>query len=126
MKEIITAPGAPAAIGPYSHAVRSSGALYFTSGQIPLVPETGTLVSGDFSEQAEQVMKNLEAVLRAGGLGFGDVVKTMIFVTDLKNFPVLNEIYGRYVGKEPPARSCVEVSSLPAGALLEVEMIATY
>lgn len=125
MKEIITASGAPAAIGPYSHAVRS-GLLLFTSGQIALVPESGKLVSDDFEQQSRQVMENLRAVLQSAGLSFHNVIKSTIFITDLANFPIINKIYGESFESEPPARSCVQVAALPAGAKVEIEMIASF
>ena len=113
---------APAAIGPYSQAV-VCGNLLFTSGQIPLNPATGTVVEGDIRIQAEQIMKNLEAVLAAAGATFENAVKTTCFLADMADFAAFNEVYGKYfVGK--PARSCVAVRTLPKGVLAEVEVIA--
>ena len=123
MKEIVTAARAPAAIGPYSHAV-AAGGLLFTSGQIALVPETGALVGDTIEEQTEQVLKNLEAVLAAHQMTFADVVKTTVFLTDLADFAVVNRIYGTRVPSAPPARSCVQAAALPAGAKVEIELIA--
>ncbi|HEX5773896.1 MAG TPA: RidA family protein [Geomobilimonas sp.] len=123
MKEIISTDKAPQAIGPYSQAVKAGG-LLFLSGQIPLDPATGTLRQGDITAQTELVMENIGAVLAAAGLGFDDVVKSTIFLTDLANFAVVNEIYGRRFGAEPPARSTVEVKGLPRGAGVEIEVIA--
>ena len=123
MKTVISAAGAPAAIGPYSHAI-VAGDLVFTSGQIPLVPETGKLVGDTIEEQAEQVFKNLEAVLTAAGVTFADVVKTTVFITDLANFAKVNAIYATRFPENPPARSCFQVCALPGGALVEIEMIA--
>ena len=123
MKEIVTAAHAPAAIGPYSHAV-AAGGLLFTSGQIALVPETGALVGDTIEEQTEQVLKNLEAVLAAHQMTFADVVKTTVFLTDLADFAVVNRIYGTRFPSAPPARSCVQVAALPAGAKVEIELIA--
>ena len=123
MKEIVTAARAPAAIGPYSHAV-AAGGLLFTSGQIALVPETGALAGDTIEEQTEQVLKNLEAVLAAHQMTFADVVKTTVFLTDLADFAVVNRIYGTRFPSAPPARSCVQVAALPAGAQVEIELIA--
>ena len=123
MKEIISASGAPAAIGPYSHAVKV-GQLLFTSGQIALDPATGKLAGESIQCQTEQVLKNLEAVLAAAGLTFEHVVKTTIFLTDLADFATVNAIYGARFPAEPPARSCVQVAGLPAGAKVEIELIA--
>ena len=113
---------APAAVGPYSQAVKVSGMVY-TSGQIALHPVTGALVGGTVEEQAEQVMKNLVSVLEAAGTGPEKAVKTLCFLTDMNDFAAYNAVYARYfTGK--PARSCVEVSALPKGAKCEVEVIA--
>lgn len=113
---------APAAIGPYSQAV-VCGNMVYTSGQIAIDPKTGDLVPGGINEQTEQIMKNLEAVLREAGSGFDKVVKTTCFLADIGDFAAFNEIYGKYfTGK--PARSCVAVRSLPKGALAEVEVTA--
>lgn len=123
MNNVIRAAGAPAAIGPYSHAVLAGDFLY-TSGQIPLVPETGKLAGDTVEEQAEQVLNNLAAVLASAGMTFADVVKTTVFITDLKDFAAINAIYARRFPKDPPARSCVQVAALPAGAKLEMELVA--
>lgn len=113
---------APAAIGPYSQAI-SVGNLLFTSGQIPLDPATGAVVGETVEQQAEQVMKNVGAILEANGVGFDRAVKTTCFLADMADFAVFNEVYGRYfTGK--PARSCVAVKALPKGVLCEVEVIA--
>ncbi len=114
---------APAAVGPYSQAVAVNGMLY-TSGQIALDPSTGELVGSTIREQAEQVMKNLMAVLEAAGTKPENTVKTLCFLTDIKDFAEFNEVYAKYF-TEKPARSCVEVSALPKGAICEVEVIAT-
>ena len=113
---------APAAVGPYSQAVEVGGMVY-TSGQIALDPATGNLVGKTIEEQAEQVMKNLVSVLDAAGTKMENTVKTMCFLTDMKDFAAFNEVYARYF-TEKPARSCVEVSALPKGAICEVEVIA--
>ncbi|MFO0685579.1 MAG: RidA family protein [Sandaracinus sp.] len=123
-KEPISTPDAPAAIGPYSQAIRT-GDLLFTSGQIALDPKTGEMITGDVAAQAERVMDNLAAVLAAAGSSFARVVKTTIFLTDLGDFKVVNEIYGkRFAGGPPPARSTVQVAALPRGAKVEIELVA--
>lgn len=115
---------APSAIGPYSQAIRS-GDLLFLSGQIPLDPKTGEMIEGDVRAQAERVMENLAGVLEAGGATFARVLKTTIFLTDLADFKVVNEVYGkRFEGLAPPARSTVQVAALPRGAKVEIELIA--
>ena len=113
---------APAAIGPYSQAIRC-GNMLFSSGQIPLDPATGTMVGANITEQAEQVMKNLQAVLREAGTDFDHVVKTTCFLADMNDFAAFNAVYGSYI-TSAPARSCVAVAALPKGALCEVEVIA--
>src|SRR5436190_21803335 len=123
MKKTIATTEAPAAIGPYSQATRI-GHLVFCSGQIPLDPNTGQIVAGDIKEQTRRVMDNITAVLRAEGLGFEDIVKTTIFLTSLGDFQIVNELYGSYFNSDPPARSTVQVSGLPKGANLEIEVIA--
>ena len=121
MKKVATEK-APAAIGPYSQAMIVGG-LVFTSGQIPLDPATGAMVSGGITEQTEQVMKNLGAVLTAAGSAYEKAVKTTCFLADIADFAAFNEVYGKYF-TEKPARSCVAVKDLPKGALVEVEVIA--
>lgn len=123
MKKIIFTTEAPAAVGPYSQAVRV-GSMLFTAGQIPLDPKSGTIVSDDISEQTRRVLDNLTAVLKAEKMTFADVVKTTVFVTDLGDFQTINEIYATYFGAQPPARSTVQVSALPKGARVEIEAIA--
>lgn len=120
--EIISTNNAPAAIGPYSQAIKV-GDMVFTSGQIPLDPATGTMVEGGITEQAEQIMKNLGAVLEAAGSDFENAVKTTCFLADMNDFAAFNEVYGKYFVSKP-ARSCVAVKTLPKGALAEVEVIA--
>ncbi|HXX66584.1 MAG TPA: RidA family protein [Polyangiaceae bacterium] len=114
---------APAAIGPYSPA-RRAGDLLFVSGQIPLDPATGQLVSAEVSAQTERVLKNLGAVLAREGASFSDVVRTTIYVTDLAHFGLVNDIYGRYFRPPYPARATVQVSGLPRGALVEIDAVA--
>jgi len=121
--EILSTDKAPAAIGPYSQAVKCRG-LLFCSGQIPLVPETGKMETGDISRQAERVMDNIAAVLSVAGAGFDDVVKTTIYLVDMADFAAVNEVYGNRFPSHKPARSTVAVKSLPRGALLEIEVIA--
>lgn len=123
MSKVVFAPGAPAAVGPYSHAV-DCGEFVFLSGQVPLVPETGVLAEGGIEGQARQMFANIRAVLEACGLSFANVVKTTVFMTDLADFGKLNEIYAEYFPENPPARSCVQVAALPKGAMVETEVIA--
>jgi 2-iminobutanoate/2-iminopropanoate deaminase len=123
MKKIIATSDAPAAIGPYSQAIRS-GNLIFCSGQIPLDPRSGQMVSDDIADQARRVLDNISGLLKSEGLSLGDVLKTTIFLTDLGNFQIVNEIYGSYFNNQPPARSTVQVSALPKGAKVEIEVIA--
>ena len=122
MKEIISTPNAPAAAGPYSQAVKAGGFIW-CSGQIALDPESGVLVSNEIKSQTEQVMKNISAVLAASGATFDDVVKTSCFLADINDFAEFNAVYAKYFTSRP-ARSCVAVSALPKGALVEVEVIA--
>ncbi len=122
----IATPDAPAAIGPYSQAIRS-GDLLFTSGQIPIDPDTGNMVEGGIAEQTTRVLENLKAVLSAAGADFSNVVKTTVFLKDMKDFGAMNDIYARYFAPEgtvPPARSTVQVAALPKDALVEIECIA--
>src|SRR6266487_4920319 len=123
MKKIISTNEAPAAIGPYSQGVRS-GSFLFCSGQIPLDPKSGKIVSGDIAAQTRRVLDNIAAVLRADGLTFDNVVKTTIFLTDLEDFQTVNEVYSSYFKQDPPARSTVQVSALPKGAKIEIDAIA--
>lgn len=122
-KEIIHTDHAPAAVGPYSQAVRT-GNLLFTAGQVALNPATGKLVDGDIKVQTERVMQNLQAVLTAAGTSFAHVVKATVFLADITDFAAMNEVYGRYVTSAPPARSAFQVAALPLGARVEIEMIA--
>jgi 2-iminobutanoate/2-iminopropanoate deaminase len=124
MRQPIATPSAPAAIGPYSQALRAGG-LVFLSGQIPLDPATGQIAAGDIAAQAERVLRNLEAILIAAGCGFGDVVRTTIYLVDLAHFATVNEVYARYFATPYPARVTVQVSALPRGALVEIDAIAT-
>jgi 2-iminobutanoate/2-iminopropanoate deaminase len=120
----VSTAAAPAAIGPYSQAIRS-GDLLFTSGQIPLDPATGQMVSGGIAEQTERVLANLAAVLAAAGLSFAHVVKTTVFLKDMRDFATMNEVYARsFAAGTPPARSTVQVAALPKDALVEIDCIA--
>jgi 2-iminobutanoate/2-iminopropanoate deaminase len=123
MKKIISTTEAPGAIGPYSQAVRS-GSFLFCSGQIPLDPNSGQIVPGDIATQTRRVLDNIAAVLKAEGLNFENVVKTTIFLTSLGDFQTVNEIYASYFKQNPPARSTIQVSALPKGANLEIEVTA--
>lgn len=114
---------APAAIGPYSQAVISGGFL-FSAGQIALDPDNGQIVDGGITAQTERVMANLSAVLSAANLGWSDVVKTTVYLHDMADFPKVNEIYGNLLGEARPARSTVQVSALPRGALVEIDVVA--
>jgi len=114
---------APAAIGPYSQGIIANGFL-FTAGQIALDPATGQVVAGDVKAQTERVLANLTAVLTAAGVTWKHVVKTTVFLNDMKDFPLVNEIYGRALGDARPARSTVQVSGLPRGVLVEIEAVA--
>jgi 2-iminobutanoate/2-iminopropanoate deaminase len=123
MKKIVSTSEAPAAVGPYSQAIRS-GSMLFCAGQIPLDPKTGQIVSEDISEQTRRVLENIAAVLKAEHLAFDHVVKTTIFLTSMGDFQTVNEIYETYFRENPPARSTVAVSALPKGAKVEIEVIA--
>ena len=123
MKKIISTSEAPAAVGPYSQAIRI-GNFVFCSGQIPLDPKTGEIVPGDVNAQTKRVMENIAAVLRAEGLNFGNIIKTTIFLTNLVDFQTVNELYGSYFKSDPPARSTIQVAALPKGAAIEIEVIA--
>ncbi|MGB9602015.1 MAG: RidA family protein [Verrucomicrobiia bacterium] len=126
MKKIaINAKAAPAAVGPYSQAIRC-GDFLFCAGQIPLVPENGTIVGEDIKSQTEQVLKNIRAILNSEGLDFSNVVKTTVFLTDLSDFAAMNEVYGKYFSSPYPARSTIQVAALPKGAKVEIEVIAHY
>lgn len=123
MKTIINTDAAPKAIGPYSQAVLVDGFLY-TAGQIAIDPATGEMVEADIEKQTERVLENIRAILKAADMDFNNVIKTTVFVTNMADFAKINEIYGRYFKDNPPARSLVEVKSLPKGALIEIEVVA--
>jgi 2-iminobutanoate/2-iminopropanoate deaminase len=123
VKEIVSTERAPRAIGPYSQAVRS-GNFLFASGQIPIDPATGEFVAGGITEQTEQVMRNVSAILEAAGAGLQQVVKTTVFLADMDDFTAMNEVYGRFFGADPPARATVQAARLPRDARVEIEAIA--
>jgi 2-iminobutanoate/2-iminopropanoate deaminase len=123
MREIISTEKAPGAIGPYSQAIKAGGVVY-CSGQIPIDPVTGEFVSNDISEQTDQVLKNLAAVLEAAQMNLGNVVKTTVFLADMSDFAAMNEVYGRYFSENKPARATVQAARLPRDARVEIECIA--
>jgi 2-iminobutanoate/2-iminopropanoate deaminase len=122
-KKIINTTGAPAPIGPYNQAVQYGNMLYI-SGQIPMDPATGTIISGDIKAETQQVMKNLSAILTAAGMNFGNVLKTTIFLMDMGQFASVNEVYGQYFDDNAPARETVQVAGLPRGVNVEISMVA--
>lgn len=124
MKEIISTENAPGAIGPYSQAIKTGG-LVFCSGQIPIDPATGNFVSENVAEQTEQVLKNLEAVLKAAGTSLAGVVKTTVFLADMNDFGEMNEVYGKFFSDNKPARATVQAARLPRDARVEIDCIAT-
>jgi 2-iminobutanoate/2-iminopropanoate deaminase len=123
MREVVATQKAPQALGPYSQAIKASGWV-FASGQIPLDPATGQVVQGDIAVQTERVLKNLAEVLIAAGSSLERVVRTTVFLKNMDEFPAMNEVYGRFFGKEAPARSTVEVARLPKDALVAIDVIA--
>jgi len=114
---------APAAIGAYSQGIIANGFLY-TAGQIPIDPASGAMTASEIVAQTEQVMRNLDGILEAAGAAWGDVVKTTVYLHDMADFPTVNEIYGKWIGDARPARSTVQVSALPRGALIEIDLVA--
>ncbi len=123
MKKVIATNNAPGAIGPYSQAIAANGFL-FISGQMPVDPATGNVVEGGITEQSEQVMKNLEAILTEAGCTFDNVVKSTCYLSDIANFTPMNAVYGKYFKQDPPARAAFAVRTLPKEVLVEIEMIA--
>jgi 2-iminobutanoate/2-iminopropanoate deaminase len=121
-RETVTALGAPAAVGPYSHAVRTGG-LLFCSGQVPLDPDTNELVSGTIGEEAERCLKNLQVVAAAAGATLEDAVRVTVYLTDMDDFVAVNEAYANFFSSEPPARVAIGVASLPKGARVEVDAV---
>ena len=124
-KTVINPPKAAPAAGPYSHAVRV-GDMLFCAGQIPLIPENGQLTTGDVKAQTERVLENIKIILNDQTLTFANVVKTTVFLTNLADFPAMNEVYGKYFSAPYPARSTIQVAALPRGANVEIEAIAHY
>ena len=123
MRQLVTAPDAPKAMGAYSPAIKA-GNLLFISGQIPVDPMTGDLVQGDIAAQADQVMRNLTALLRAAGASFTNVVRTTVYLADMNDFAGMNEVYSRYIVDPPPARATVQVARLPRDVKIEIDAIA--
>jgi 2-iminobutanoate/2-iminopropanoate deaminase len=123
MKKVIFTDNAPKAIGPYSQAIEKNGQL-FISGQVPVDPATSKVVDGGITEQTEQVMKNIEAILNTAGYSFTDVVKSTCLLSDMANFAAMNEVYGKYYQENPPARAAFAVRELPLGVLVEIETLA--
>ncbi|HEY0867349.1 MAG TPA: RidA family protein [Fimbriimonas sp.] len=124
-RDVIHTDDAPKAIGPYSQAIRvSAGQTIYCSGQIPLDPKTGEMVQGDVAAQTVQVMENLKAVLKAAGAGFENVVRCNIFLADMNDFKMVNEVYGRYFPSNPPSRATVQVARLPRDSRVEIDCIA--
>jgi 2-iminobutanoate/2-iminopropanoate deaminase len=121
--EIIHTDNAPAAIGPYSQAVKA-GNLLFVSGQVPFVPETMEIVEGDVKAQARQSLSNVQAILKEAGADFSNVVKSTVFISDMNEFAQINEVYSEFFGENKPARACVEVARLPRDVKVEIEVIA--
>jgi 2-iminobutanoate/2-iminopropanoate deaminase len=128
VKSSLHVPDAPKAVGPYCHAqvvrLHGGGRLVFTSGQVGLDPKTGEIVAGEVAEQTAQVMKNLSAVLAGASLTLADVVKTTVYLTDMKDFKAMNEVYGRHFPNDPPARSTIAAVALPLGASVEIDAVA--
>ena len=124
IKRIIQTEQAPTAIGPYSQAIHIGDFLY-TSGQIALDPESGIFLSGEIEEETEQTLKNISAILQAGGVNFENVIKTPVYLSDLNDFTRMNQVYEKYFSKNKPARACVQVAALPKGAKIEIDAIAS-
>jgi 2-iminobutanoate/2-iminopropanoate deaminase len=124
VREAVSSPQAPPAIGPYSQAIRA-GSLLFVSGQIPLDPDTGKMVEGDLAAQTHRVFKNLGAILAAAGASFDNVVKTTVYLADMNDFPAMNEIYATYFSSPAPARATVQAARLPRDARVEIDLIAS-
>ena len=123
MQKIIVTDKAPGAIGPYSQAVQA-GDFLFASGQIPMDPKTGQMVTGDIKEQTTRVLENVKGLLEGAGFSMGQVVKSMIYITSMEDFAAVNEVCGRYFTENPPSRACVAVKELPKGAHIEIEVVA--
>jgi 2-iminobutanoate/2-iminopropanoate deaminase len=124
MKDVVLTERGPKPIGPYSQAIKSGGFL-FASGQVALDPRSNEFLAGDIRQQTERVLENVKAILEAGGANLHHVVKTTVFLKDMKDFAAMNEVYGKYFSAAPPARSTVQVARLPKDALVEIEVIAS-
>jgi 2-iminobutanoate/2-iminopropanoate deaminase len=124
MRQAVSSPSAPRAIGPYSQAIRA-GSLLFLSGQIPIDPATGDLVPGDIAAQTHRVFQNLSAILEAAGLSFDHVVRTTVYLADMNDFAAMNEVYGTYFSSPAPARATVQAARLPKDARVEIDLIAS-
>ncbi len=122
-KKVISTKAAPAAMGPYSQAIRAGNFLYL-SGQLGVDPDTGDMMGDDLETQTRQSVKNIGSILSSVGLSFADVIKTIVFLSDMQNFSRMNKVYQEYFNIDPPARSCIEVSRLPKNALIEIESVA--
>jgi len=125
MKHAISSPGAPKAIGPYSPAIRA-GQLLFVSGQVPIDPATGDMITGGIADQTRRVLDNIGELLLAAGRSFGDVARTTVFLADMNDFSAMNEVYGEYFAEPYPARATVQVARLPKDARVEIDVIAIY
>jgi 2-iminobutanoate/2-iminopropanoate deaminase len=125
MRQAVSSPAAPKAIGPYSQAIRA-GTLLFVSGQIPLDPETGAMVEGDIAAQTHRVFKNLAAILEEAGASLDHVVRTTVYLADMNDFAVVNEVYGTYFTSPAPARATVQAARLPKDARVEIDVIASF
>jgi 2-iminobutanoate/2-iminopropanoate deaminase len=123
MREVISTPSAPKAIGPYSQAIRAQGWL-FVSGQVAIDPDTQQIIVGGIQEQTQRALENISAILGAAGSGLENVVRTTVFLKNMDDFPAMNEVYGRYFGAAPPARSTIEAARLPKDVLVEIDVIA--
>jgi 2-iminobutanoate/2-iminopropanoate deaminase len=125
VKHAISSPGAPKAIGPYSPAIRA-GQLLFVSGQVPIDPATGNMITGGIADQTRRVLDNIGELLLAAGRSFGDVARTTVFLADMNDFAAMNEVYGEYFAEPYPARATVQVARLPKDARVEIDVIAIY
>jgi 2-iminobutanoate/2-iminopropanoate deaminase len=125
MKQAVSSPDAPKAIGPYSPAIRA-GQLLFVSGQVPIDPATGQMIDGNIAAQTRRVFENIGALLTAGGRSFADVARTTVFLADMNDFAAMNEVYGQYFSEPYPARATVQVARLPKDARVEIDVIAAY
>ena len=125
MRQAVSTPSAPAAIGPYSQAIRA-GSLLFVSGQIPIDPATGNMVDGDVGAQTHRVLQNISEILKAGGVTLDDVVRTTVYLADMNDFGAMNAVYGTYFSSPAPARATVQAARLPKDARVEIDVIATF